>query len=130
MTGTFWQATQPVSLVSVPSHPVTNAGTFAVQTTAVPAGTGGFTGSLSVGTASAQLAAAAARTARLAVKNESASASIAVCLGACTAALNTSGSMTIPPGQMLTLSDAAYVPGDAVNAIASSAATPVTVWSK
>jgi hypothetical protein len=31
--GTFWQATQPVSLASVPSHPVTNAGTFAVQAT-------------------------------------------------------------------------------------------------
>lgn len=31
VTGTFWQATQPVSLASVPSHPVTNAGTFAVQ---------------------------------------------------------------------------------------------------
>lgn len=29
--GTFWQATQPVSLASVPSHPVTNAGTFATQ---------------------------------------------------------------------------------------------------
>jgi hypothetical protein len=27
----FYQATQPVSLASVPSHPVTNAGTFAVQ---------------------------------------------------------------------------------------------------
>lgn len=33
VTGTFWQATQPVSLASVPSHPVTNAGTFAVQAT-------------------------------------------------------------------------------------------------
>ena len=31
VTGTFWQTTQPVSLVSVPSHAVTNAGTFAVQ---------------------------------------------------------------------------------------------------
>lgn len=32
--------TQPVSLVSVPSHPVTNAGTFPVQiSTAIPAGT-------------------------------------------------------------------------------------------
>lgn len=31
VTGTFWQATQPVSLASVPSHEVTNAGTFAVQ---------------------------------------------------------------------------------------------------
>lgn len=31
VTGTFWQTTQPVSLASVPSHAVTNAGTFAVQ---------------------------------------------------------------------------------------------------
>jgi hypothetical protein len=31
VTGTFWQATQPVSLASVPSHAVTNAGTFPVQ---------------------------------------------------------------------------------------------------
>jgi hypothetical protein len=33
VSGTFWQATQPVSLASVPSHAVTNAGTFAVQAT-------------------------------------------------------------------------------------------------
>jgi len=38
VTGTFWQATQPVSLASVPSHHVTNAGTFAVQVSALPAG--------------------------------------------------------------------------------------------
>lgn len=31
VTGAFWQATQPVSLASVPAHDVTNAGTFAVQ---------------------------------------------------------------------------------------------------
>lgn len=31
VTGTFWQATQPVSIASVPSHAVTNAGTFATQ---------------------------------------------------------------------------------------------------
>lgn len=31
VTGTFWQTTQPVSLASVPSHAVTNAGTFVVQ---------------------------------------------------------------------------------------------------
>lgn len=31
VTGTFYQATQPVSIASVPSHPVTNAGTFPVQ---------------------------------------------------------------------------------------------------
>lgn len=39
VTGTFWQATQPVSLVSVPSHDVTNAGTFAVQVTSAPSTT-------------------------------------------------------------------------------------------
>lgn len=31
VTGTFWQATQPVSVASIPSHAVTNAGTFATQ---------------------------------------------------------------------------------------------------
>jgi hypothetical protein len=52
VTGTFWQATQPVSgpltdtqlrasavpvsLASVPSHPVTNTGTFSVQVTSAP----------------------------------------------------------------------------------------------
>lgn len=35
VSGTFWQTTQPVSLASVPSHAVTNAGTFAVQATEV-----------------------------------------------------------------------------------------------
>ena len=34
VTGAFYQATQPVSLASVPSHAVTNAGTFAVTETA------------------------------------------------------------------------------------------------
>lgn len=41
VTGTFWQTTQPVSLASVPSHAVTNAGTFSVQSTATS--TGGYT---------------------------------------------------------------------------------------
>lgn len=36
VSGTFYQATQPVSLASVPSHDVTNAGTFAVQVTSAP----------------------------------------------------------------------------------------------
>lgn len=31
VTGTFWQATQPVSVATIPSHDVTNAGTFATQ---------------------------------------------------------------------------------------------------
>lgn len=39
VTGTFWQATQPVSIASVPSHAVTNVGTFPVQvSSALPAG--------------------------------------------------------------------------------------------
>jgi hypothetical protein len=36
VTGSFYQATQPVSLASVPSHAVTNAGTFATQVTSLP----------------------------------------------------------------------------------------------
>lgn len=39
VSGTFYQATQPVSLASVPSHAVTNAGTFAVQVTSAPSTT-------------------------------------------------------------------------------------------
>src|SRR3990167_8117868 len=31
VSGTFFQATQPVSVATIPSHAVTNAGTFAVQ---------------------------------------------------------------------------------------------------
>ena len=50
VTGTFYQTTQPVSLASVPSHAVTNAGTFPVQI--APAVSGGMTSysKLSVGT--------------------------------------------------------------------------------
>lgn len=43
VTGTFWQATQPVSLASVPSHAVTNVGTFAVQDSEKIADNAGFT---------------------------------------------------------------------------------------
>ena len=39
VSGTFWQATQPVSVASVPAHDVTNAGTFAVQVTSAPSTT-------------------------------------------------------------------------------------------
>jgi hypothetical protein len=35
VTGTFWQNTQPVSVASLPSVAVTNAGTFAVQSTPI-----------------------------------------------------------------------------------------------
>jgi hypothetical protein len=43
VTGTFWQATQPVSVASIPSHAVTNAGTFAVQDSEKVADNAGFT---------------------------------------------------------------------------------------
>jgi hypothetical protein len=36
VTGAFYQATQPVSIASLPSGAVTNAGTFAVQVTSAP----------------------------------------------------------------------------------------------
>lgn len=40
VTGTFWQATQPVSIASMPTHAVTQSGTFTVGlNTAIPAGT-------------------------------------------------------------------------------------------
>lgn len=37
VTGTFWQATQPVSLVSVPTHAVTQSGTWSVTATGAAA---------------------------------------------------------------------------------------------
>jgi hypothetical protein len=62
VTGTFWQTTQPVSLASVPSHDVTNAGTFAVQvSSALPTGAntigniGTIATSITPGTAAANL---------------------------------------------------------------------------
>lgn len=105
------------------------SGNLKVSDTSVPTnGTGGVT-AVTVGTSSAQAVAAATRTARLAIQNVSASASIACSLGG-TAALNTAGSFMIAPGQLLTLSDPVYVPGDALNCIASAAGTPAMVWSK
>lgn len=87
--------------------------------------TGGFA-AVSVGVTSA--VALAVRTAPqylLALDNESTTASLACAFGA-TAALNTAGSFTIQPGQTRTWSGT-YVPLDAVNCIASAAATPLTV---
>lgn len=57
VTGTFWQTTQPVSLASVPSHAVTNAGTFATQ--AAQSGTWNITnvsGTVSLPTGASTLA--------------------------------------------------------------------------
>ena len=47
VTGTFYQTTQPVSIASLPSVAVTNAGTFAVQAALAPATTGGYASAVS-----------------------------------------------------------------------------------
>lgn len=72
VTGTFWQATQPVSLASVPSHAVTNAGTFAVQETGAVASSTDV--SLASSASSAQLLAANANRKGLLLTNTDANA--------------------------------------------------------
>lgn len=85
-------------------------------------------GAATIGSSSALLLPVAAEGRRLlAIKNESTTASIAVCFGSCTAALNTAGSITIAPGQLLTFATTQAVPADAVSAIASASSTPATV---
>lgn len=121
---------------------VTDAGVFAVQVTTLPVlptgtntigavlqlpynSTGGVT-AVTVGVVSASaLAARSAPQKLLALDNESITASIACNFGG-TAALNTAGNFTIGPGQTRTWSGS-YVPLDAINCIASVAASPLTV---
>ena len=71
---------------------------------------------------------------QIAVDNESATASIAVCWGAgCTPALNTAGSFTLPPGTTRSWAIPYGSEGgfnDPISAIASGAATPVTVQAQ
>ena len=82
---------------------------------------------VSVGVTSAKALGAAAPAGRvlLAIDNESASATVACAFGA-TAALNTAGSFTIPPG-VTRVWDDAFIPNDQINCIASAVATPVTI---
>jgi hypothetical protein len=85
------------------------------------------TGSVSAATitnSSASILSAASRR-LLAIKNESATASIACAFGA-TAALNTAGSFTIPPLNLL-IWRSYPVPADAANCISSVASSPATV---
>lgn len=84
----------------------------------------GTVSAATVGTSSAQVLAAASRR-LLAIDNESTTATIACAFGA-TAAINTAGSFTIPPGVTRTWRDYP-VPADAVNCIASASSTPATV---
>jgi Zn-dependent alcohol dehydrogenase len=91
-----------------------------------PNSTTGSTTAVTVGTSSAQALAAAVSVRRfLAIDNESTTAAVACAFGA-TAALNTAGSWTIPPGMTRTW-NGTFVPSDAVNCIAGAAGTPVTV---
>lgn len=113
-TGTGWPAgsqfgTQSISVTTAPA-------TGAVVTTPVTAGT------------SSALALAGATRVYLKICNESASKFIAYKFGAA-AVLNAAGSMTLLPFGCDTY-ESSYVPSDAVNAIASAAATPITILSK
>lgn len=83
---------------------------------------------VSVGVASAQCIGTNQNRTRIQFANVHATASVAICptsFGA--AALNTGGSLTLGPGVSIIL-DGDSVSYDAFNAIASGAATPLTIW--
>jgi hypothetical protein len=91
-----------------------------------PVSGAGSAGPVTIGTSSGQALAGSALGRRfLAIDNESVTATVACAFGA-TAALNTAGSWTIPPGMTRTW-NGSFVPSDTVNCIASAAATPVTI---
>jgi hypothetical protein len=95
---------------------------------ALPASAGGIVAA-SVGTASAQVLAAATGVGRryLLIDNESATATIA-CTFDGAAALNTAGSWTIAPGGRLALGVGYGVSfSDSLNCIASADGTPATI---
>jgi hypothetical protein len=96
--------------------------------TMTPASPAGSVSAVTVGVSSAQALAAAANGRRLlAIDNESTTATIACSPGG-TAALNTAGSYTIPPGMTRTWAGTA-VPADAINCISDTASTPATFQS-
>lgn len=83
VSGTFWQATQPVSMASVPSHAVTNSGTFSVQSSQTGTWTVGVSSSqtiavTNVGTFATQTTLAAETTKIIGTINIAASQSVAV----------------------------------------------------
>ena len=109
------------------SNPLPTTGAGGTVTAVPTTGTGGQN-SVSVTNSSGSIL--AARTApkyALSVKNESTTASIAFCFGAsCTAALNTAGSITIPPGFMWSDSPA-FIHLDQINGISSGTTSPATI---
>lgn len=90
-------------------------------------GTGGQNAVTVTNSSASLLAARTAPQAALSVKNESTTASIAICFGSsCTAALNTAGSITIGPGLLWSASPG-YVPLDQIKGISSAATSPATI---
>ncbi|HEV2303336.1 MAG TPA: hypothetical protein VGR91_17350 [Stellaceae bacterium] len=90
-----------------------------------PSSGSGSVTAVTLGTISTQVLAAVTSRKFLSIDNESASAAIACALGTA-AAINAAGSFTIEPGWTRTW-DGSFVPSDAVNCIAASGSTPVTV---
>lgn len=109
-----------VGLTSVAGAQQTSTGTYT--------GTNGVTAA-TVGTASAQVLAAAPRNGVLILQNASTAINIACALGA-PAVLNAAGSFQIAPGAVLTLSNTIYIPSDAINCIASMVSAPLTILAK
>ena len=104
--------------------PVSPTNPLPVLTYAVS--TSGTTAPVTLGATSTQVIAGSVNGRRfLAIDNESVTATVACAFGA-TAALNSAGSWTIPPGMTRTW-NGGFVPSDTVNCIASAAGTAVTV---
>ena len=125
VTGTFWQATQPVSLASVPSHDVTNAGTFAVQQTAGAPQAYGIDAT-GADTYATIVTASAART-RILITLQGANDAIVSVDG------GTTDHIYIPAGSVISLDNLAIANGVAVQAKNASAGNnysnlSVTIW--
>lgn len=119
----------PTAVVTLKAAPLAPSSVFSTPTTSTPTTGSGSTSAVTVAASAATcLAARTAPKTVLAFKNESLTASIAVSLGG-TAALNTAGSFTIPPGGLYSFSGS-YIPLDIASCIASAAATPLTVISQ
>jgi len=104
-----------------------------VQMFALPYSGPAMVASASVGTTAGQVfPASPAGRVFLKVCNESTTASVAIAFGTATPALNAGGSFTLPSmpasGAPSCLTwHSGFVPNDAINAVASAAATPVTL---
>ena len=94
----------------------------------VPTGGTGSYSAATIGAASGQAVAAGTAVVFLDLVNQSATATIACAFGA-PAVLNGAGSITIPPLWHRSW-EGSFVPTDAVNCIASAAATPATIGVK